>query len=609
MSAPVRRALCTFLWLAAVGVAVIQFSSCTEKAAEVQLECEESSLSLFQGEVVSVRLRLVNRGSQRLADDNRFFISYHLLDRQGHVLVFDNRRFSLPRLILPHSRSVFSLPLFFACPPGSYRVQIDLVKEGEFWGSRLGWGAPQIALTVRPLFSETFRKKYLRTLFVAADEDFNREQYVLRQVFKNSEIRSGGMLFGFAAGSAYPALWIRDMATFIRSARWHYPFNDLRHGVEQFFRAQKEDGEVADWIDRNGRSDKNTVESDQESSLVIAAAELALGNPSWLRREIAGRTPLVRMDQALDWLWRNRRDPGSGLLTSGFTIDWGDVERSYPDQRAVKLSDRSQPVVGIYTQAKFLQAAVRLADIYGLFSDREKERKWRDRSDWIRQAARRRLYLKERGYFISHVACGDPSFRQLEEGMLAVGGNAEAILAGMLNRGEVEAFVKVLERRQEEYRLRSVSFTLIPPYPEGFFPHPLLRQPWSYQNGGEWDWIGGRVVQALFASGFRQEALAHLREIVSKHLREFTVFEWQDRSGNGRGAANYVGAAGVVGEALMRGVAGMTEDFTAFRFSDVSLLRRLDLCADGASFSLSTDAQGRLAVHSQSGKKIVIEGR
>ena len=97
-----------------------------------------------------------------------------------------------------------------------------------------------------------------------------------------------------------------------------------------------------------------------------------------------------------------------------------------------------------------------------------------------------------------------------------MGGNAEAMRAGLLEKAEIARLLRVLEERRRQYRLRTVSFTLLPPYPEGFFPHPLLRSPWSYQNGGEWDWIGGRLVSALYQTGFRDQAEKFLRRSRSR---------------------------------------------------------------------------------------------
>ncbi|UCH97200.1 MAG: hypothetical protein JSV88_10215, partial [Candidatus Aminicenantes bacterium] len=186
--------------------------------------------------------------------------------------------------------------------------------------------------------------------------------------------------------------------------------------------------------------------------------------------------------------------------------------------------------------------------------NREKIQLWQKRLQTVESQTRKYLYLEDKGYFITHIV---PSARekyfQMEKEMLAVGGNAEAIMAGLMDRDQIKRFLEVLEEKRKEYKLRTVSFTLIPPYPEGFFPHHLLRQPWNYQNGGEWDWIGGRVVKALFMKGFAKEAQTYLLEIVKKNLANFCIFEWEDRQGTGRGAMFYAGAAGVIGEAILIG--------------------------------------------------------
>ncbi len=50
------------------------------------------------------------------------------------------------------------------------------------------------------------------------------------------------------------------------------------------------------------------------------------------------------------------------------------------------------------------------------------------------------------------------------------------------------------------------------PYPEGFFKNPQMRSPYSYQNGGDWCWFGGRMIQALIRQGHVAEAYRELRE-------------------------------------------------------------------------------------------------
>lgn len=533
-------------------------------AAEVEIGCAPAAVTALQGEKVVLHFTVRNRSRLRLETAANYFLSYHVRDAAGRDVRFDNRRFALPAPVRPGATAAFDLPVYFRHAPGSYLLEWDLVREGQFWGRDKGWSPAAVSLRLLPLVSRAFQKSWLPTFWESGSAGLDRGQYLLRQTLRNNEIRLGGRLFGFAAGSDYPQLWIRDTATILPYARFFYPEADLRAIVDRFFAAQSPAGEVQDWVDSAGRCDKNTVESDQETSLVIAAWHLALDDPAWLAGQAAGVARLKRLDMALAWLWKNRRDARRGLLWSGFTADWGDVERSYPDQRAIKLSDRSRRTYSTYAQALFVRAAQRLALMAERLGDREMAARWRQRRQAVVDASRRQLYLPDRGYFIVHIVEGGGKALAWERNILAVGGNAEALRAGLMGREEIARFLQALEKRRGKYGLRTVSFTLLPPFPENFFPHPLLRVPWSYQNGGEWDWIGGRLVSALYENGFRQEADRYLEEIVAKNLDDMNLFEWSDRNGNGRGALFYAGAAGVLGEAVLHGRLGLREEFDRY---------------------------------------------
>jgi hypothetical protein len=40
-----------------------------------------------------------------------------------------------------------------------YRLEIDLVKEVEFWGSKKGWRIPQVLINLKPLHSDFVKIK------------------------------------------------------------------------------------------------------------------------------------------------------------------------------------------------------------------------------------------------------------------------------------------------------------------------------------------------------------------------------------------------------------------------------------------------------------------
>jgi hypothetical protein len=576
------------------------------RSAASGIACTPPQLAARQGEKVMLHVVVRNHSAVRIDPADGFFLSYHVRNLAGNMLRFDNRRFALPAAIRPGSTARFDVPVYFSLGPGSYRLEWDLVREGAFWGRDKGWDSSAVELRLLPLISPEFRDVWLPTFLASGREWLDEEQYLLRQVFRNNEIRLQGKFFAFAAGTTYPQAWIRDTATMMNYSRFFYPLADLQGIVDRFFAAQTPQGEVQDWVDSIGRCDKNTVESDQESSLVLAAWQLALCDPGWLGGGVDGVSRLGRLDRALEWLWRSRRDAKRGLIWSGFTADWGDVERSYADQRAIKLSERTRRTYSTYAQALFVQAARRLGLMAGRRGDMAMAGKWRQRGNDIALRCRRLLYLPERGYFLIHRVDGGDDLVESEKDILAVGGNAEAMRAGLMSREEIARFLRVLEERRGKYGLRSVSFTLLPPYPEGFFPHPALRAPWRYQNGGEWDWIGGRLVSALYQAGFRREAETYLKEIIAKNLEEMNIFEWSDRTGNGQGASFYAGAAGVLGEAILSGHLGLQEDFDRYLIRAGDEPFELAFSKGGDRFTVGNSARLAVNIVSLSKKEVCI---
>jgi len=518
------------------------------------IKCDKENLVLFQGEKIELKIIAESKLPYSISSRNRFYFSYHIYDMAGGKVSYDNRRFLLPVKIKKFRKTTFKIPVYFNIKEnGNYKIKLDIVKEGEFWGSDIGWEMPVIKLKLKSLYSNEFKKKYLKTFYETGNNLLDKEQYLLRMILLNSEINVDGKLRGFSPGSNYPRVWIRDMATFIGYAKLFYKLSDLKGMIELFLIHQNIDGEIVDNIDKYGKTDKNNVSTDQESSLVIAAFKIFEDDNNWIEKEILKKKIIDRLEGALEWVWKNKRDMRSGLILNGFTADWGDVERSYPDQRAVKLSDISMPSISIYVQAKYVQAMEKFLQMAEYKNKKESLQLWKKRLDFIKSRTKKYLYLKDRGYFITHITPSTEKYYKMEKEILAVGGNAEAILAGLMSSSEIKKFIEILDERLEKYDLKSVSYTLLPPYPANFFPHPLLKKQWSYQNGGSWDWLGGRVVNALFQKGFRKKALSYLMKIVKKNIKKSNIFEWEDRNGVGRGASFYTGAAGVIGEAIWKG--------------------------------------------------------
>ena len=163
-----------------------------------------------------------------------------------------------------------------------------------------------------------------------------------------------GAVNTFLPGPQYPMIWIRDFATQIPLLRYEYPRDYLTSTVEEILAAQQSDGSVSDWVSPYCRftedgvcwkqgaphakivyksatttlwADKNTIAADQEASVVDAAFQIfaMTGDRAWLYKLVKGKRILDRLDLALEYLLKNRFDAAHGLVTSGFTVDWGDA--------------------------------------------------------------------------------------------------------------------------------------------------------------------------------------------------------------------------------------------------------------------------------------------
>jgi hypothetical protein len=392
-----------------------------------------------------------------------------------------------------------------------------------------------------------------------------------------------GAVEGFGAGEAYPQIWLRDSATLVPVSRFYYPAGHLTSWLEEHLSHQRTDGQLYDWIARGPAShfaayaprakeifasgenvlsaDKNTVEADQETSAVIAIYEifLALGDRTWLSKEIEGARLIDRLAAGLEYLDRDRIDPQSSLISSGFSADWGDVSPVYPNARAVYLDEKTPRVVGLYTNCLFYEASLRLADLYDVLGETVTASSWRERAAQVKEGINAYLWHEDKGFYSMHrVLTPELTAGWVDDAdIFAMGSNGLAALYGIADDDRTRRIFDRAEERRREMSVSTVSGSLLPAYPAGFFVHPLMQEPYSYQNGGQWDWFGGRFVLAEFERGFSERAHRHLLEIARKVTRNRGFHEWQTRDGRGRGSSRYAGSAGALGAASFRGLFGI----------------------------------------------------
>ena len=372
---------------------------------------------------------------------------------------------------------------------------------------------------------------------------------------------------GFNAGTGYREVWIRDLATFIELACEVHETRDLRESLLTFFRFQGEDGNIIDgYVPRSQANvsyryrqsssapeflgHKNTVETDQESSLIQAVRIYVekTGDRSFLEQEVQGRTVRQGLELALEYLLKHRFDQEHGLLWGATTVDWGDVQPEH--SWGVELDENSHRAIDIYDNAMFVIA---VEDLIALVADEpEAVTRWKSVEDEFRAGIRRHLWDVEKQKFRPHIYLnGSPFPSRLDEDLIYYhGGTAVAIQAELLTREEIRHALDRMRQNVIAVGAGSIGLTVYPPYPEGSFKNPGMR-PFGYQNGGDWTWFGARAVQGLIEHGFVGEAYRELEPMLQRVRENKGFFEWYDVYNQPRGSGAFRGAAGVLGKAIL----------------------------------------------------------
>lgn len=372
---------------------------------------------------------------------------------------------------------------------------------------------------------------------------------------------------GLTAGSGYGEVWIRDLNTFIEVSLEVNPREEIRGALLNFFKFQLANGDVPDGYIPKERSSvaykyrraelapdllahKNTVETDQESSLVQAVRRYvaATGDRAFLAEPVAGKTVLERLELALEYVLTERFDMERGLVWGATTADWGDVQPEH--EWGVELDASSHRAFDIYDNALFVAA---IGDFLELLPPSSpKAARWIEVRNGLRQSIRQHLWDARREKFIPHLyLAGSPFPKEFDEAAIYYhGGTAVAIEAGLLSRDEISASLDKMRANVRAAGASSIGLTLYPVYPKGFFKNASMG-PYSYQNGGDWCWFGGRMIQQLVHNGFVRDAYAELKPMVRRVLKHGDFHEWWSLDNQPRGSKQYRGSAGVLGKAIV----------------------------------------------------------
>jgi len=408
---------------------------------------------------------------------------------------------------------------------------------------------------------------------------------------------------GFTAGSGYGEVWIRDLNTFIELSLQVNDPEPVREALLTFFRFQGPQGDIVDGYIPKAQGNiaykyrrsplapellahKNTVETDQESSLVQAVRKYVAvtGDSSILNEKVDGVSVRDRLVRTLEYVLAHRFDAQHGLVWGATTADWGDVQPEH--EWGVELDENSHRAIDIYDNAMFLVA---IDDYLSLAGKTEPQAaRWHKVRDDLRANVRKHLWDPDRRKFRPHVYLeGSPFPIAFDEAAVYYhGGTAVAIEAGLLTRDEIADSLRQMMDNVRRAGAGSIGLTLYPVYPDGSFKNPAMG-PYSYQNGGDWCWFGGRMIRQLIRNGFVAEAYRELTPMVTRVLRHGDFYEWWSRDNQPRGSKQYRGSAGVLGMAIVELLAWAEQQQDASGDSSVALwdIGRAD--DDNAEFALA----------------------
>lgn len=366
---------------------------------------------------------------------------------------------------------------------------------------------------------------------------------------------------GFNAGDGYGEVWIRDYNTFIELSAKVFEAEVLKENLLVFFKLQGDDGNIVDGfipkdnitghgydyihssLEPRYAGHKNTVETDQESSLVQAVYKYvrATNDLSILDEIIDGKTVGERLEWAMQFLMEHRYNEKYGLLWGATTADWGDVQPGHV--WGVYMDENTHRAIDIYDNAMMIIALDNLMELLP-----NTKTKWQPIRNDIAKSARQHLWDNEAHKFIPHIYLeGSPFPDDFNENEIYYfGGTTTAIQAGLLSKDEIEKSLEQMVEKVEKAGAPSIGLTLYPPYPEGFFLNPIMNPEYNYQNGGDWTWFGGRMIQQLIKHGFLEEAYEQLLPMTERVMKNDGFYEWYSVDNEPRGSGTFRGSAGVL---------------------------------------------------------------
>lgn len=399
-------------------------------------------------------------------------------------------------------------------------------------------------------------------------QDHELAQRILSDKRMDRVIRMGHELLktGMNAGSGYSEVWIRDLNTFIVPLLDVSSHEAVREALLAFFHFQGKDGNIIDGYvpaskahvnykyrssktRPNLKAHKNTVETDQESSLAQAVCRYLrkTKDSAFLDEVVQGISVRQRLEMALEYPLKHRFSERYQLIWGATTADWGDVQPEHT--WGVELDASSHRAIDIYDNALFLVA---LGEYLETVCETDAlKTKWKGHQRRLQHAVREHLWDAVAQKFRAHIYLeGSPFPKDFDESKVYYhGGTAVAIEAGLLTPNEILSSYGQMRANMRLSGAATLGLTLYPLYPKGSFKNKAMG-PYSYQNGGDWTWFGGRMVRQLARHGYTAEAYRELVPMLERVIRHQGFHEWWSIDNQPRGSGSFRGSAGVLIEAI-----------------------------------------------------------
>jgi hypothetical protein len=371
---------------------------------------------------------------------------------------------------------------------------------------------------------------------------------------------------GFNAGDGYGEVWIRDYNTFIELSCEVYKPEVIEENLLVFFRLQGADGNIIDGfipkekaVQTEGGYEyiysdlepqycghKNTVETDHETSLVQAVFKYIskTGNDDFLKVKVGDKTVAERLEFSMEFLMNHRWSEKYNLIYGATTADWGDVQHCHP--WGVYITENTHYCVDIYDNAMFVIALDNMMEMLP-----STIATWKPIKEKLALRTMNTLWDKENQKFIPHVYLEKSPYPDTfnENEIYYHGGTAIAIEAGLLTKDQIKISLNKMIANMEASGAGSIGLTMYPPYPEWAFENKGMY-PYGYQNGGDWTWFGGRMIQQLIKYEFIEEAYEQLLPMTNRVYQNNGFYEWYTIKNTPKGSGTFRGSAGVLHKAI-----------------------------------------------------------